>query len=52
MLRHAEKNPGLSRAAIARHFGMAQPTVSSIFKKRDSIVALAAKGTLAVKRNR
>ena len=28
--RHAEKKPGLSQAAIARHFGMAQPTVSSI----------------------
>ena len=52
VLKHAEKKPGLSQAAIACHFGMAQPTVSLIFKKRDSIVALAAKGTLGVKRNR
>lgn len=49
---YAEKNPTASQGDIARHFSVAQPTVSTIIRKKDSISALATKGSTNVKRNR
>ena len=52
VLEYAEKNPKASQGDIARHFSISQPTVSTILRKKDSLLVLASKGLRSVKRNR
>ena len=44
------RESGKSQSCVACEFSLAQPTVSSILKNRQSIFALAAKGCTATKR--
>ena len=44
VLEYAEENLKASQGDIARHLSISQPTVSTILRKKDSILALASKG--------
>ena len=52
VIKYSDDHHVCSQASIARHFGLAQPTVSSIVKKRDHISSLAAKGLTNVRKDR
>ena len=52
VIKYSDDHHVCSQASIARHLGLAQPTVSSILKKRDHISSLAAKGLTNVRKDR
>ena len=52
VLKFIDENPGKSQLCVAREFSLAQPTVSSILKNRQPIVAPVDKGCTATKRQR